>query len=247
MDIKIEKGAKVQITDKQIVNNIIYGDVVQRKEVSLPEQPKSSKISVQDILNLVESQKNICWNEVTSDFNDTLLIKRLIMSCSSRSVAEHVRSEIIKSMEADYDLLLRQKLGEKYTPNWKCDSEIAGPIWDLSVEMKNAIMSRFGDNSNQSDNNLEMGASISDSESALFLFIHPSIDSDHERLIHMEVKRLVKRQGIQEICDYLKKLADEKKILLPINAEKAYNELVRMGMSNGTGFSLKTFMKYYKR
>ena len=46
---------------------------------------------------------------------------------------------------------------------------------------------------------------------------------------------------------YLYQLSIEKKVLLPQNAEKTYKELVRMGMPNGDGYSLKTFMKYYKR
>jgi hypothetical protein len=81
----------------------------------------------------------------------------------------------------------------------------------------------------------------------LFHFIHPSVDSREEWQIHEEVKRLVTRQGIQEICQYLKQLADDRKILLPQNAERAYNELVRMGMPDGEGYSLKTFQKYYKK
>ena len=81
----------------------------------------------------------------------------------------------------------------------------------------------------------------------MFHFIHPSVDGSEEWQIHEEVKRLVARQGIQEICQYLKQLADDRKILLPQNAERAYNELVRMGMPNGEGYSLKTFQKYYKR
>ena len=81
----------------------------------------------------------------------------------------------------------------------------------------------------------------------LFHFIHPSVESCEEWQIHEEVRRLVTRQGIQEICLYLKLLADDRKILLPQNAERAYNELVRMGMPNGDGYSLKTFQKYYKR
>lgn len=81
----------------------------------------------------------------------------------------------------------------------------------------------------------------------LFHFIHPSIHGEQEWQIHDEVKRLVARQGIQEICQYLLQLKDEKKVLLPQNAEKTYNELVRMGMSDGEGYNLKTFMKYYKR
>ena len=81
----------------------------------------------------------------------------------------------------------------------------------------------------------------------MFHFIHPSVDGSEEWQIHEEVKRLVARQGIQEICQYLKQLSDDRKILLPQNAERAYNELVRMGMPNGEGYSLKTFQKYYKR
>ena len=81
----------------------------------------------------------------------------------------------------------------------------------------------------------------------LFHFIHPSVSGEREWEIHEEVKRLVKRQGIQEICMYLYQLSIEKKVLLPQNAEKTYKELVRMGMPDGEGYSLKTFMKYYKR
>ncbi len=39
----------------------------------------------------------------------------------------------------------------------------------------------------------------------------------------------------------------EKKILQPQSAEAAYKELVRMGMSDKEGFSIKTFMKYYRK
>ena len=42
-------------------------------------------------------------------------------------------------------------------------------------------------------------------------------------------------------------MSNAQKVLLPQNAERAYNELVRLGMPNGEGYSLKTFMKYYKR
>ena len=78
-------------------------------------------------------------------------------------------------------------------------------------------------------------------------FIHPSVDNNQGWKIQDEIARLVSRQGIQEICKYLLQLRDEKKVLLPQNAEKAYKELVRLGMPDGEGYSLKTFMKYYKR
>lgn len=81
----------------------------------------------------------------------------------------------------------------------------------------------------------------------LFKFIHPAITGEEERMIHEQVKKLVTRQGIQEICQYLTKLESEGKIYLPQSADKAYTELVRMGMSDGEGFSKKTFMKYYKK
>lgn len=81
----------------------------------------------------------------------------------------------------------------------------------------------------------------------LTFLLHPSVDSKQEWQIHDEICRLVKRQGIQEICQYLWQLKNEQKVLLPQVAEKAYKELVRLGMPHGDGYSLKTFMKYYKR
>jgi hypothetical protein len=76
---------------------------------------------------------------------------------------------------------------------------------------------------------------------------NPSVDSSQEILIHNEVKRLVKRQGVQGICLYLYKMSVDSKALLPLSPTVAYVELVRMGMPDGEGFSEKTFQKYYKR
>ena len=101
----------------------------------------------------------------------------------------------------------------------------------------------------ESNSNEEHGLKqvIHSEDEKLCFFVHPAIDESNGWLIHGEIKRLVARQGVQEICKYLSKLKDEQKILLPQSAEKAYNELVRMGMPNGEGYKLKTFMKYYKR
>ena len=76
---------------------------------------------------------------------------------------------------------------------------------------------------------------------------HPSISEAEGRKVHREIKRLVSSQGIQEICSYLSELREKGKILLPQEAKRAYNELVRLGMPNGEGYSEKTFMKYYKK
>lgn len=79
----------------------------------------------------------------------------------------------------------------------------------------------------------------------LFKFIHPSIPDEEAWSIHQEIKNLVKRNGIQMICDYLRQLKKEKKILLPQSPAIAYAELVRMGMPTTEGFAESTFRKYY--
>lgn len=84
-------------------------------------------------------------------------------------------------------------------------------------------------------------------EEDLFHFVHPEVDEQEEVKVHQQVKRLVGRFGIKEICEYLTDMAASKKILLPQNVKVAYDELVRMGMPDGEGFAYKTFEKYYKR
>lgn len=79
----------------------------------------------------------------------------------------------------------------------------------------------------------------------MFHFIHPSLDDEEGWKIHNEVKRLVKRQSIPDICQYLGKLASEEKILLPLMPSTAYTELVRMGMPDSKGFGEKYFKKHY--
>jgi len=79
----------------------------------------------------------------------------------------------------------------------------------------------------------------------MFKFVHPSLDDEAAWQVHNEVKRLVKRQGVQEICLYLRKLVSEDKIYLPIMPSVAYKELTRMGMPNTEGFGEKHFKKHY--
>lgn len=81
----------------------------------------------------------------------------------------------------------------------------------------------------------------------LFHFVHPELDETEAWRIHDAVKRIVKLQGIQMICQYLTQLKDEKKVLLPPNPSAAYTELVRMGMPDGEGFNEATFRKYYNK
>ena len=79
----------------------------------------------------------------------------------------------------------------------------------------------------------------------MFKYVHPSLDDEEGWKIHNEVKRLVKRQSIPDICQYLGKLASEDKILLPLMPSVAYTELVRMGMPDDKGYSEKYFKKHY--
>lgn len=86
----------------------------------------------------------------------------------------------------------------------------------------------------------------SDRNEELFHFVHPDISDAEAWKVHDAVKRLVARQGIQEICQYMLQLRKENKVLLPPSPSSAYIELVRMGMSDGEGFSESTFRKYYR-
>ena len=81
----------------------------------------------------------------------------------------------------------------------------------------------------------------------MFHFVHPELEEQEGWKIHNAVKRVVKLQGIQMICQYLMQLKDDRKVLLPPNPSAAYSELVRMGMPNGEGFNEITFRKYYNR
>ena len=114
----------------------------------------------------------------------------------------------------------------------------------LSVDKAEVTGVDFNDNESRTDK--KVSPCVHDDEE-LFHFIYPSVLGDGQRQIHSEVKHLVSRQGIQEICAYLKQMADEKKILLPQSPSVAYAELVRMGMPSGEGFNEKTFQKYYRR
>lgn len=95
------------------------------------------------------------------------------------------------------------------------------------------------------DEQQQEGKSEKDEEK--FHFVHPELDEQEGWKIHNAVKRVVKLQGIQMICQYLMQLKDDRKVLLPPNPSAAYTELVRMGMPNGEGFNEITFRKYYNR
>lgn len=84
-----------------------------------------------------------------------------------------------------------------------------------------------------------------DRDEEQFHFVHPELDEEEAWRIHDAVKRLVKHQKAKEICQFLKDLRKERKVLLPESPGIAYKELVRMGMPTGDGFSEKYFSGCY--
>ena len=86
-----------------------------------------------------------------------------------------------------------------------------------------------------------------ESDVELFHFIHPAMDEQEEQKIHNEVKRLVKRQGVQMICQHLLRMEMEGKLLLPPNPSTIYKELVRVGMPQGEGYSEKYFRNHLNK
>lgn len=85
-------------------------------------------------------------------------------------------------------------------------------------------------------------------EHELTFLIHPSLNDDEGYKTEAEIVRLVKRNGIQEICSYLNLLAVKDRVLLPQSQKVAYEELVRLGMPKEKGgYEYKTFCKYYRK
>lgn len=83
------------------------------------------------------------------------------------------------------------------------------------------------------------------SKEELFHFIHPEVGEEERWEIHKAIERLVKSHRIPEICAYLKELKGKKKILLPTTSDTVYDELVRLGMPTGEGFSKRHFQNKY--
>ena len=80
-----------------------------------------------------------------------------------------------------------------------------------------------------------------------FHFVHPEVEDDEAWRIHDAVKRLVAHQRVPEICAYLKELRQKGKVMLPSISAIMYNELVRLGMPTGEGFSEKHFSNSYTK
>jgi hypothetical protein len=133
--------------------------------------------------------------------------------------------------------------GDKTLPGitFSGDITVHGPMFDIHDNEHVHIGQPFGEAAGHSG--AQEHAQERDEE--MFHFVHPELADQEAWRIHDAVKRVVRRQGIQMICQYLAQLRSEKKVLLPPNPSAAYAELVRMGMPSGEGFNETTFRKYY--
>ena len=84
------------------------------------------------------------------------------------------------------------------------------------------------------------------SDEELCHFIHPTLDEEGSWKAHEEIKSLVAHHQLKDIISYLRRMAAEKRILLPQSVDSAYKELERMGLpTTEKGFSLKNFYREY--
>ena len=81
----------------------------------------------------------------------------------------------------------------------------------------------------------------------LTLFGYIEIEDEEAWRIHDAIKRLVANYSIPEICRYLKEQKQNGKLMLPSDSIAMYNELVRLGMPKGKGFSENHFRNSYTK
>ena len=81
-----------------------------------------------------------------------------------------------------------------------------------------------------------------------FKYADPKLGEGDAWRVHFVIKRLVKYLPMIDISRYLWKMEFiDHDVYLPGEPKKAYDELVRMGMPDGKGYSLVTYTKYHKR
>lgn len=97
-------------------------------------------------------------------------------------------------------------------------------------------------------NNTTSETTMQDSEE-LCHFIYPGLNDNEALIVHRQIKDLVKRFPMKDICSFLNQLAEEKKILQPQIPQNAFEELHRMGMPSQEtkGFGYDNFCKYYRK
>ncbi|MCQ2197946.1 MAG: hypothetical protein MJZ60_10550 [Bacteroidaceae bacterium] len=104
-------------------------------------------------------------------------------------------------------------------------------------------------NDDDNEMNDETNDTIMSESDELCHFIYPGLDEKEALQVHRQIKDLVKRFPMKDICSFLNRLAGEKKILQPQIPQNAFEELHRMGMPSPEtrGFGYDNFCKYYRK
>lgn len=84
------------------------------------------------------------------------------------------------------------------------------------------------DDDNYNEANGASPNSITQDSEELCHFIYPGLDEKEAQQVHRQIKDLVKRFPMKDICSFLNQLAEEKKILQPQIPQNAFEELHRM-------------------
>ena len=82
----------------------------------------------------------------------------------------------------------------------------------------------------------------------IFKYVHPNIiEYEEQRIISQTVGNLVSRFDMRTICEQLKKMEKENKLLLPKMPDPILEELHHMGLPDESvsGYSKSNFVKYF--
>lgn len=124
------------------------------------------------------------------------------------------------------------------------DITVNGPMFDIHDNEHVHIERPVVETTNKEGGEAKVVEEERDEEQ--FHFIHPEIEDEEAWRIHKAIKRLVAHQKVPEICAYLKEKKQEGKLYLPPNPSFVYEELKRLGMPTGDGYSDKYFASCYK-
>ena len=131
------------------------------------------------------------------------------------------------------------------------DVHITGPIYQGGAEKNDnpSTQLRTGSDSDNSANSTSEQSKDEVVQEELCHFIYPGLDEKEAQQVHRQIKDLVKRFPMKDICSFLNRLANENKILQPQIPQNAFEELHRMGMppQDTKGFGYDNFCKYYRK
>ena len=119
---------------------------------------------------------------------------------------------------------------------------------DMCILLSVYRMRKMSVKSDASPLSINIGTEIVPGEER-FRFVDPWVDEQKAWQVHFAIKRLVKNYSIADISRYLWKLEFiDHLVLLPTDPQKAFDELVRMGMpTDEKGFTPETYRKYHKK